>query len=157
MDRSAQEHDEVATGTADAGLASAEAPGSFRLSFVLPQFRFKASNGSNLKRQVRAVMHQAMLETKHAIQDAPVGIRIHVQFSTKDFTEQQQADCRTGRKVPPCRVTEVGNLFIDAANGILITDPTRVVQYLCTTGWGENDAVQVSAWEIDLERKEGVQ
>lgn len=157
MDNSPQENNDVASGAEAARPSSAVSPEGFRLGFVIPDFHFKASNGTKLKRQVRAVMREAMKQTNQEVQNLPVGIRIHVQHSLKDFTEEQKADCRTGRKLPQCRVTEVGNLFIDAATGLIVTDPTKFVQFLCTTGWGENDAVQVSAWEVDLGRKEGVQ
>lgn len=121
----------------------------------MPDLKFRVD--AKFKKQIRATMRAALAQSQQEIQNVPVGVRIHVQSSTEGFTEEQHAAARTGRKVPLIKATEIANMFLDSATGILVTDQTKVVQFLCTTGWGEKDAVQVSTWALDLERKDGVQ
>lgn len=154
MDNSTPQHDESEVSAEATGPAS-PVP-AFRLSFVIPEFKFKGGD-NKLKRQVRAVLGEALKQTEQKIQDGPLGYRVHVQFSTKDFTEAQHAAARTGRMMPPCTQTEIAAMFGDAPVGIAVTKPGRIVQLLTTVGWGEQDAVQVSIWALDFERKDGVQ
>lgn len=123
---------------------------------MIPDFKFKAGD-NKLKRTIRAVMTEAMKQTKQEIQDGPLGYRVHVQFSNKDLTEPQLAATRAGRMLPPCTQAQIAAMFGDAPVGIISTRPGRVVQLLTTVGWGEQDAVQVGLWSIDFERRDGVQ
>lgn len=159
MEHSTPEHDQPAVSAATpevSGDTAAAMPG-FRLGFVIPEFHFKNSALHRLRKQLRAVMRQAMLETKQAPQDEPIGLRVAVQFPTEGFTEPQLADCRAGRKHPMASKAEIMNLFVSSLEGIVVKNETRVYQALVQVQWGEKAAVQVSAWHIDFERRDGVQ
>lgn len=159
MEHSTPEHDQPAV-SAEAPEVSgdtAAAVPSFRLGFVIPEFHFKNSALPKLRKQLRAVLRQAMLETKQELQIDPIGLRVAVQFPTEGFTEPQLADCRTGRKHPPASKAEIMSLFVSSLEGIVVKDQNRVYQALVQVQWGEKAATQVSIWHIDFERKVGVQ
>lgn len=124
---------------------------------MIPGFHFKSSALPRLRKQLRAVLRQAMLETNQQIQDEPIGLRVAVQFPTEGFTEPQLADCRAGRKHPLASKAEIMNLFVSSLEGIVVKNESRVYQALVQVQWGEKAATQVSIWHIDFERKEGVQ
>lgn len=107
--------------------------------------------------QVRQVMAEAMKELNLSKTVRPLAFRVHVQYSTEGLTEGQLENVRTGHKHPPCFPSKVASIFTSAADGTVVHGRHCIHQFLSTAAWGETDAVQVSIWEIDFGRREGVQ
>lgn len=135
-----------------------EVPEVFRISVVIPEGRFIASVAPAIRKQVRAVMKEAMRQTGQSVQVASLGLRIHVQHKMPDdWDASTVASARQGRITPQVSTMDIGRICGAALRGILYRSEEQVLQLLVTTGWGETDAMQLSSWEIDLGRREGVQ
>jgi hypothetical protein len=107
---------------------------------------------------VRKIVIEALARTNQQRSDNVIGLRLHYQQAIPlHFSDEDVAACKRGEIMPSVDVFDLHRCFLLAMEGHLFTKRRQVCQFLITKGWGVNGAVQITAWEPDFGRRQGVQ